>query len=273
MKHLKLFGTSDELQTYVNGSDYLEPFVGTDTQKSVVKYNRVAQNVIRIFTQRGGVTLAKYLDDQMSNMEEFVLKEGWNNLDMTNAFKYGFGNVNGEDLNDLTQVDLSRNQGTNLFHYMFYNTGIKTIILPDTIEEIGVGTFGSCRKLNSVHFGTNIKKIGQMSFSECHSLEEINLPEGLEEIGDYAFRGVKCKNLILPSTIKKLGSDFYGLYNKGEEVISTVRFKSLELPIITSYYVFYGIDRIEVPMTAVETYKNIDFPGWKENFGDKIVGY
>lgn len=32
MKHLKIFGTSDELQTYVNGSDYLEPFVGTDSQ-------------------------------------------------------------------------------------------------------------------------------------------------------------------------------------------------------------------------------------------------
>lgn len=164
MKHLKIFGTSDELQTYVNGSDYLEPFVGTDTQKSVVKYNRVAQNVIRIFTQRGGVTLAKYLDDQMSNMEEFELKEGWNNLDMTNDFNYGFGNVNGEELNDLTKVDFSRYQGTNLIQYMFYNTGIKAIVLPDTIEEIGVGTFGSCRKLNSLHFGTNIKKIGQMSF-------------------------------------------------------------------------------------------------------------
>ncbi len=24
---------------------------------------------------------------------------------------------------------------------MFYNTGIKAIVLPDTIEEIGVGTF------------------------------------------------------------------------------------------------------------------------------------
>lgn len=69
MKHLKIFGTSDELQTYMNGSDYLEPFVGTATQKSVVKYNRVSQNIIRLFAQRGGVTLAKYLDDQMSNME------------------------------------------------------------------------------------------------------------------------------------------------------------------------------------------------------------
>ncbi len=50
----------------------------------------------------------------MSNMEEFELKEGWNNLDMTNDFKYGFGNVNAEELNDLTKVEFSRYQGNSL---------------------------------------------------------------------------------------------------------------------------------------------------------------
>jgi conserved domain protein len=274
MKHLKIFDTSADLQTYMDGPDYLEPFVGTDTQKSVLKYNRVAQNVIRIFTQRGGVTLAKYLDDQMSNMEEFVLKEGWNNLDMTNAFKYGFGNVNGEDLNDLTQVDLSRYQGTNLFHYMFYNTGIKTIILPDTIEEIGVGTFGSCRKLNSVHFGTNIKKIGQMSFSECYSLAEINLPEGIEELDIRAFSSVICSKLILPNSINKLGYNCYGPYKENVyNYRGTVRFQTLEPPIINTKFVFSNVNRIEVPMASVEKYKNINVNGWKEAWGDKIVGY
>ena len=274
MKHLKLFGNASELKAYVDGSDYLEPFVGTDTQKSVVKYNRVAQNVIRIFTQRGGVTLAKYLDDQMSNMEEFELKEGWNNLDMTNDFNYGFGNVNGEELNDLTKVDFSRYQGTNLFHYMFYNTGIKTIILPDTIEEIGVGTFGSCRKLNSVHFGTNIKKIGQMSFSECYSLAEINLPEGIEELDIRAFSSVICSKLILPNSINKLGYNCYTPYKeKVSNYRGTVRFKSLEPPIINTKFVFSNVNRIEVPMDAIEAYKNIDISGWKESWGDKIVGY
>lgn len=32
MKHLKLFGNASELKAYVDGSDYLEPFVGTDSQ-------------------------------------------------------------------------------------------------------------------------------------------------------------------------------------------------------------------------------------------------
>lgn len=32
MKHLKLFDNANELQTYVDGTDYVEPFVGTDSQ-------------------------------------------------------------------------------------------------------------------------------------------------------------------------------------------------------------------------------------------------
>ncbi len=46
----------------------------------------------------------------MSNMEEFELKEGWNNLDMTNDFNMVLVNVNGEELNDLTKVEFSRYQ-------------------------------------------------------------------------------------------------------------------------------------------------------------------
>lgn len=32
MKHLKLFENLNALEAYRNGTDYLEPFVGTDSQ-------------------------------------------------------------------------------------------------------------------------------------------------------------------------------------------------------------------------------------------------
>lgn len=272
MKHLKIFDTSADLQTYMDGPDYLEPFVGTDTQKSVVKYNRVAQNVIRIFTQRGGVTLAKYLDDQMSNMEEFELKEGWNNLDMTNDFKYGFGNVNGEELNELTKVEFSRYQGTNLIQYMFYNTGIKAIVLPDTIEEIGYNCFNQNYMLKKVILSKNLKRISAQEFFECRNLSDINLYEGIVEIGQSAFRNTHIEKIIIPSTVKIIENYFYSFYSEEEDKNGSVRFQSLTPPEF-SIHIFDNIDRIEVPNEAVETYKNINIPGWKEKFGDKIVGY
>lgn len=36
MKHLKLFGNASELQAYVEGTEYVEPFVGTDSQGGVM---------------------------------------------------------------------------------------------------------------------------------------------------------------------------------------------------------------------------------------------
>lgn len=272
MKHLKIFDTSADLQTYMDGPDYLEPFVGTDTQKSVVKYNRVAQNVIRIFTQRGGVTLAKYLDDQMSNMEEFVLKEGWNNLDMTNAFKYGFGNIVGTSLNYLTEVDFSHYIGTKLYMYMFFQTGLKKVILSDSIKEIQEGCFANNNNLQEVILNKNIAIIGNSAFNNCRKLTKCILPEGLKELQDGSFLVVGLEKLILPESIEKLGENVYSCYNDDNTVSGTVRFHSLEPPIMSKYS-FNEHITLEVPMAAVETYKNVDIPGWKEKFGDKIVGY
>lgn len=256
----------------MDGPDYLEPFVGTDTQKSVVKYNRVAQNVIRIFTQRGGVTLAKYLDDQMLNMEEFVLKEGWNNLDMTNDFKYGFGNVVGTSLNYLTEVDFSHYIGTKLYMYMFFQTGLKKVILSDSIKEIQEGCFANNNNLQEVILNKNIAIIGNSAFNNCRKLTKCILPEGLKELQDGSFLVVGLEKLILPESIEKLGENVYSCYNDDNTVSGTVRFHSLEPPIMSKYS-FNEHITLEVPMAAVETYKNVDIPGWKEKFGDKIVGY
>jgi hypothetical protein len=64
------------------------------------------------------------------------------------------------------------------------------------------------------------------------------------------------------------------MYLSNGDVIEngSVRFQSITPPEFTNK-IFDEIDRIEVPMSAVETYKNLNIPGWKEKFGDKIVGY
>lgn len=203
----------------------------------------------------------------MSSSKIFVFKEGWNDLDMNGEFQYGFSNMDNTNLHDLTEVDLSKYQGTKMYNKMFVHSGFKNVVIPDTIKEIGIECFRSCINLINVHFGKNIKKIGSKAFLSCNSLEEINLPEGVEEIGERAFYIVLCPKLVLPSTIKKLDDYCYTSTNT-----STVRFQSLEPPIM-SKDALYNVNRIEVPMAAVESYKNINVEGWKETWGDKIVGY
>ena len=206
--------------------------------------------------------------------EPISLHPGWNVLDMNGEFKDGFANIQEESnpRQNITNVDFTKFTGKTLNKYMLFGSGLKEIIMPDTIEEIKEGCFTMCTQLNKIKFSKNIKKIGSSAFNACYKLENINLPEGLEEIEPGAFNSVYCTKLTLPSTIKKLGDSCYMPYNVTEEFKGTVRFKSLEPPVMSGD-VFSKVDKIEVPMAAVETYKNLDIPEWKENFGDKIVGY
>lgn len=280
MKHLKLFGNASELQAYVEGTEYVEPFVGTDSQGGGnVRYNRIAENIIRLFVEgdeNARIVKGKYGTINFDSLELFVLHPGWNNLDMNGEFKDGFiitkiDTV--EEIQRIKQVDFSKFTGRQLGDFMFSQTGVKEIILPDTIEEIGEACFYGCLFLKKVILPKKIKIIPSSLFYSCASLEEVHLHEGIVEIGESAFRTTHIENLVIPSTVKKIGDEFY-LYLNNENNIKkgSVRFQSLTPPEF-NFYIFDQIDRIEVPMSAVETYKNINIQFWKEKFGDKIVGY
>ena len=218
----------------------------------------------------------KYETINYDSPELFVLHPGWNNLDMNGEFKDGFiitAIDTEEEIQRIKQVDFSKFTGRQLGACMFSQTGVKEIILPDTIEEIGQECFYGCIFLKKVILPKKIKIIPLGLFQTCPSLTEINLPEGIVEIGNSAFFTTHIENLVIPSTVKKIEDEFY-LYLNNENNIKkgSVRFQSLTPPEFT-FYIFDQIDRIEVPMAAVEAYKNLNIPGWKENFGDKIVGY
>lgn len=71
----------------------------------------------------------------------------------------------------------------------FARKNIVSVVIPDSIIEIGQNTFNNCKNLVSVTIGTNssLAKIGNNAFSGCSSLEEIYLPAAFFELGDSVF--------------------------------------------------------------------------------------
>lgn len=205
-----------------------------------------------------------------------VLHPGWNNLDMNGELKDGFVISDGDDSQKLArikQIDFSKFTGKRLGSFMISKTGVEELILPDTIEEIGEGCFYGNLLLKKIILPKKIKKIPALLFNSCMSLKEVNLHEGILSIGQSSFTSVSIKTFIIPSTVKKIEDSFYMYLSNGDVIENgSVRFQSITPPEFTNH-IFDEIDRIEVPMSAVETYKNLNIPGWKEKFGDKIVGY
>ena len=77
--------------------------------------------------------------------------------------------------------------------YIFQDSKIPGINLPNSVLSIGKNAFQGCSELLSVDFGVNISTIDTAAFQGCTNLTTIELDSSLNTIGNYAFQG--CSNL------------------------------------------------------------------------------
>lgn len=86
--------------------------------------------------------------------------------------------------------------------------------------NFGAGTkcierLGRCEQIKKIEIPNQVKNIWRGAFENCTFLEHITLHEGLEEIGWDAFRGcIEMKEIEIPATVKKLGSNCLKRVNK-----------------------------------------------------------
>lgn len=66
---------------------------------------------------------------------------------------------------------------------------LTTVIIPETIKEIGYRAFWGCTELKNVIFSGNsqLKRIERETFNTCRKLSTITFPNSLTFIGDHAF--------------------------------------------------------------------------------------
>lgn len=107
---------------------------------------------------------------------------------------------------NLTAIDL-KPRITFVGSMAFFNTGVKSVVLPDKLTETGFQAFaeaeeitlspkmktvpegflGGSLRLKKVVIPEGVTKIKAGAFSCCPEVEEISFPSTLTEIGDYAF--------------------------------------------------------------------------------------
>lgn len=81
----------------------------------------------------------------------------------------------------------------------------KTVVMPESVREIGVYAFSGCSGLESVTLSPNLTQIPDGAFYQCSSLSEVQVPEGVTSIGSSAFD--ECASLSavsLPESLEVL---------------------------------------------------------------------
>ena len=88
----------------------------------------------------------------------------------------------------------------------FMKSDVRTVIIPDTVENIIGIAFDDCENLEEIVFGKGVKSI-DASIRECPKLHTVVLNEGLESIGQNCFSELPAlKSIVIPSTVKEIGN-------------------------------------------------------------------
>ena len=67
-------------------------------------------------------------------------------------------------------------------------SGVKRIIIGDSVTTIGSWVFSGCSSLTSVTIPNSVTTIKEYAFGVCSSLTSVTIPNSVTTIGDNAFR-------------------------------------------------------------------------------------
>ena len=117
---------------------------------------------------------------------------------------------------------LALNEGLKIIYGgAFTNTGIKELIIPDSVSSIATyeynwggaqytGTFENCNQLVSVVLGSGLSFIQRETFRNCTSLKTVTIGNKVESIGVNAFYGcTSLDQVIIGSSVKKIEANAF----------------------------------------------------------------
>ena len=96
----------------------------------------------------------------------------------------------GCSLTSIIIPDSVTNIGRNAFQSC---TSLTSITIPDSVAWIRFETFKYCSRLTSITIPDSVTSIGQQAFADCRGLKSITIPDRVSYIGAFAF--AECNSL------------------------------------------------------------------------------
>lgn len=172
-KNNKSISAFTELRFFTNVKTLVDnAFLACSSLKNIDLTNIETMGV-RVFGDGGD--LSEY-DVDMPNLK--TLSQGiWNQL---------FSKTNIRSIVNLGTITKLESAGANASCFG-HCVNLQSACLPNTLTEIGAGTFVFCSALTNVDIPSSVVTIGADAFARCKALEELDIPQSIQSIGENAF--------------------------------------------------------------------------------------
>ena len=88
-------------------------------------------------------------------------------------------------------------------------TSLSSLVLPEGITEIPGRAFDGCIRLEQIQLPSTLVRIRTGAFYGCARLAAVCLPDQLQDIEQDAFYGCGLKEVVLPSSVRKVGMNAF----------------------------------------------------------------
>ena len=182
----------------------------TDSNSDTYTGNYVPTSMFDGCTSLGsGEELSAWLPDSFTGVgcaafrgTQFTVNfDGWDTLKYIGAYGFaGMPNLDSFTLSGEITLGL-RGGAANAFN----SSGLKSLTVADGIAVVPSGLCNGCEQLSSVALADSVTTITMYAFFNTKALEKIDLKK-VQTIDGYAFWGSGLTDLILPKSVKNVGS-------------------------------------------------------------------
>lgn len=141
---------------------------------------------------------------EIAELEDIDVYQRWVGVHIIGSSIYGVDNI-------FESLTIPKTNGDHEILYIKNHAfkgcdKLKSLILPDSVCEIGVYAFEDCTSLNNIYLPNSISKIDNYAFKNCSSLAIFDLPTNLTTLGSGAFTDcVSITEFKVPNSITALG--------------------------------------------------------------------